>query len=234
MDSTAQSEDTAALVVDKDPPMVTSAPGTNENTVTPAPVVDTKPLAVSDISVAVDCVEAVVAVAEVVIDTDGSCNSAPVEDDKLNEAMASTTISTSDSTDVKQNHCEAIVEDQVSDTIAKENIVVDNNIVKPHMSEKAQTEPDKATDGEFKNARESIVNEVENVGKVQQCDINQQECFPSGESSGEDELADEEDVGDEEGAEVRNYNIIYVNYTLVTNNFSKLVYITIYHSIHYM
>lgn len=207
MESSAKSENTVAPVADTDTPTATSVPETIENAQIPVPVEENKPLSASNEIVAVeDQVVTVVAATEVIVnDTNGSCNSAPIEDDKLNEAMASTTISTIDSTDAQLNNNETSLDEDLSDTTEKKSTIVDNTNVKPDASEKVLSSPDEATDVDFENACESIDNENYVVKKEQHCDKNQQECLADGQSVGENELVDGEDVG----AKVRNYNIIY-------------------------
>ncbi|XP_025408403.1 protein CASC3 isoform X2 [Sipha flava] len=203
MDSNAKSEETISLEVDTvSPPTVTSVPENNENAQNNVSSVESIPipLDVSHEPVVDEKVEVAVSVAEVVNDISDNCNSAPVEDDKLNKAMASTTLA-----DVKQNPSEAISDEQVSDLIekenTKENTFVDNMSIKPVVSEEKTSEPNETSDVEFKDALESIDNEDDEVEREQQCDINKQECLPDGESSGEDEIVDEEELGDDGDAE---------------------------------
>lgn len=209
MDSSTKNEETVPLETNSvSPPTETSVSESNENAQNPVlSVVESipKPLDVSHEPVAVESVEAVVSVAEVVNDISDSCNSAPIEDDKLNEAMASTTLA-----DEKQNHSEAISDENLSDLTEKENTVVDKICVKPVVSEKI-SEPNETPDVEFENACESIDNEDNEVEREQQCDINKQEGLPDGESTSEDEMVDDEDISDEEGVEVINYTIFNVD-----------------------
>jgi len=139
-------------------------------------------------------------------------NNLKVEEDQLNTAMASTTISTNEVDEIKQNQDETVLDEQqkpVTGMLEKEIVINENSDSNLDIS-LTKSEYDEIVDstidsGGFEDAVEYIVDEEENsVVKKQPQDEIQQENAPNNESCPQQEVeeGDGEDDSSEENKDV--------------------------------
>lgn len=135
------------------------------------------------------------------INVNVTSNSPIAEEDQLNIAMASTTISTNYVHKIKQNQGEAISDDQqkpVTATVTKEIIIDD-------ISMKKESEPDDIINSTIGSRYEDAVEYINNEEEQPQGAV-QQKNIPDDESlwQEEEERGDSEVDSDEDSKDVRN------------------------------
>lgn len=205
----------AAEVVSAEKPATAAGPSkSDENDAPPPPdqtkgppAVDGQPVAERD-----DVVPAAVAGAD---DKDRPSRSAPGDVDDLNDAMASTSISTAPPDNVEQSQGGDVTNEPQKQVAAveKENVASANANVDSDVSVKPPPEHGReanSTVAGFENAREYNDDEEYCVERDQN-NVTRQDHVSAPESCGEEELDDEEAAEEgEEGAEVSNNSIHFL------------------------
>lgn len=211
---TSKGEDTAPVVTDAAADNATtttnvSNPTTVTNEIVP-PIKSDKEMITTTNDV--EHVAAVSDVADVSKETatttvNATSNNLKVEEDQLNTAMASTTISTNEVDEIKQNQDETVLDEQqkpVTGMLEKEIVINENSDSNLDIS-LTKSEYDEIVDstidsGGFEDAVEYIVDEEENsVVKKQPQDVIQQENAPDNESCPQQEV--EEGDGKDDSSE---------------------------------
>jgi len=145
---------------------------------------------------------------ETAITIDATSTNPKIEEDQLNIAMASTTISTNEVDEIKHNLGENVLDEQqkpVTDTVEKDIINNEKSDINLDISIKTKSESDEinssTVDSVFEDAVEYIINDEEdNVVKQQSQDEILEENVPDDESSSQQEVEGgdgEEESGDE-------------------------------------
>jgi len=143
------------------------------------------------------------------ITVNATSNNPKIEEDQLNVAMASTTISTHEVDEIKQNLDKTVLDEKQK----PENVLIEKDIVINKASDinldislKTKSEYDEINNSTigsvFEDAVEYIIDDEEDNVKEQPQDVIQGENVPDDESSSQQEGDDEEDY-DEETKDVR-------------------------------
>jgi len=208
MESTAiivKEEDTVSVVADA------TAASTATNESNPISVTDeiVPPIKLDkEMIMTTDDIEQVVNSELAVLSTSATSNKPKTEEDQLNIAMASTTISTNEVDEIKLNLDEKVLDQQqkpVTDTVEKDTINNEKSDINLDISIKTKSESDEINNSTigsvFEDAVEYIINDEEdNVVKEQPQDVIQEENVPDDESSSQQEV-EGGDVDEESGEE---------------------------------
>lgn len=206
MESTAvnaKEEDTASVVANA----AATSTATNEYNSLSVTDESVPPINLDEVEQVVGS-ELAVVTNETAITVGATSNNPKIEEDQLNIAMASTTISNNEVDEIKHNLGEKVLDEQqkpATDTVEKDIIKNEKSDINLDISIKTKSESDEINNSTvgsvFEDAVEYIINDEEDdVVKEQAQDVIQEENVPDDESSSQQEVEGgdgEEESGDE-------------------------------------